>query len=72
MNPALQRIIGVGGDTVPLILAEMRRKPGHWFWALKAITGANPMRSEHAGNLKRMTDDWLAWGNEHGDTNGKR
>lgn len=72
LHPAYQRIIGMGGDAVPLILDELRRKPGHWFWALKAITGANPMRPEHAGNVKRMTADWLAWGDEHGYTNGNR
>ncbi|MCI0387582.1 MAG: hypothetical protein MOB07_02260 [Acidobacteria bacterium] len=39
MHPAYQRIIGLGPDAVPLILRELQRRSGHWFWALKAITG---------------------------------
>ena len=58
-HPAYQKIIGMGEDAVPLLLDEMRLRPGHWFWALKQITGQSPMRPEHAGSLRRMTEDWL-------------
>ena len=36
-HPAYQQIIGMGKDVLPLILAELRREPDHWFWALQAI-----------------------------------
>ncbi len=65
-HPAYQRIVEMGVDAIPLLLHEMEHRPGHWFWALKHITGENPMRPEHAGNLKCMTEDWLAWGKERG------
>lgn len=65
MHPAYQRIIGLGPDAVPLLLAELEREPDHWFWALRAITGENPVLPEHRGKLRLMADDWLAWGKQY-------
>jgi hypothetical protein len=66
MHPAYQEIIGMGLPAVPLILAEMERKPGHWFWALRAMTGIDPTLPEDRGNVRRMTKSWLLWGRERG------
>lgn len=65
-HPSYQRIIGMGEAAVPLLLNELRRKPDHWFMALYAITGANPVPSESEGNVKKMAKSWLAWGSERG------
>ena len=62
MHPAYQRIMGMGSAVVPLILREMQREPDLWFWALKYITGDNPIRPEHRGQIDKMTEDWSAWG----------
>lgn len=66
MHPAYQRIIGMGQPVVPLILRELERDPDHWFWALQAITGANPVPAEDCGNLDQMAAAWVQWGREHG------
>jgi len=66
MHPAYQEIIGMGDIAVPLILRELQQKPGHWFWALRAITGADPILPEERGKLRAMTDTWIQWGKEHG------
>lgn len=66
MHPAYQQIIGMGQDAIPLILAEMKKKPGHWFWALKSITGNDPVPPEQRGRVKKMTEAWLNWGIEQG------
>lgn len=66
MHPAYQQIIGMGMQAVPLILRELEKKPAHWFWALAAITGENPVPSEHAGKITEMTKDWISWGQERG------
>ena len=42
MHPAYQEIIGMGWAAVPLILADLMQNRGHWFWALRAITGDKP------------------------------
>jgi hypothetical protein len=61
MHPAYQQIIGMGRAALPLIMKELRTKPDHWFWALKAITGVDPVSSEDRGNIKRMAHAWLDW-----------
>jgi hypothetical protein len=66
MHPSYQRIIGLGPQVVPLILAEMQREPGHWFWALAALTGENPVPPADRGRVAPMTDAWLKWGRENG------
>jgi len=66
IHPAYQRIIGMGQDAVPLLLNELSKRPNHWFWALRSITGANPVKPEHRGRIKLMAQDWLCWGRDHG------
>jgi hypothetical protein len=61
-NEAYRQIIGMGEDAVPLILADMQVRPARWFWALSAITGENPIVSNHRGNIVEMTRDWIKWG----------
>lgn len=66
MYPAYQQVIGMGKAAIPLILAELKKKPGHWFWALKAITGEEPVLPEQRGRMKQMAEARLRWGKEHG------
>ncbi len=61
-----QRIIGMGTNVVPLILAELQREADHWFWALEAITGENPVPAANAGQVDAAADAWLRWGREKG------
>ena len=66
MNPCYQQIIGLGPQVVPLLLLELEREPEHWFWALKAITGVDPVHPEDRGRIERMAEAWLAWGKDEG------
>jgi len=66
LHPAYQEVIGMGQAALPMILAELAREPGHWFWALRAITGENPVTEEDAGDLLRMRDAWIRLGRERG------
>lgn len=61
-----QRIIGMGWDAVPLILEELRHEPRQWFWALEAITEADPVPPEAAGKVRLMVQAWLEWGKQQG------
>jgi hypothetical protein len=66
MHPAYQQIIGMGPFAIPLILESLEEEPDHWFWALSAITGENPVAESHKGKLQAMTQDWLAWAEQKG------
>ena len=65
-HPAYQRIIGLGEAALPLIFRQMEKKAGHWFRALNAITGADPVSKEIWGNMGKMTEVWLQWGRDQG------
>jgi len=64
MHPAYQQIIGLGNEAVPLLLRELKKEPDHWFWALKAITGVDPVEPIQRGRVKEMAGAWLRWGKE--------
>lgn len=66
MHAAYQRIIGMGPQAVPLILRELEREPDHWFWALTAITGEDPVPAADAGDVGKMAQAWLRFGRERG------
>ena len=66
MHPAYQQIIGLGSEAIPLILQELRKEPNHWFWALKSISGEDPVDEVNRGNIQAMTDAWLLWGKNNG------
>ncbi len=61
-----QQLIGMGMNAVPLILAELKREPDHWFWALEAITGENPVSADDAGDVEASAKAWVAWGDREG------
>jgi hypothetical protein len=65
-HPAYQAIIALGPPVVPLLLEDLKREPAHWFEALKAITGADPVPPADWGRIPAMTAAWLAWGRAQG------
>ena len=66
MHPAYQRIIGMGFAALPLLLRELRDGPRQWFWALKAISGEDPVEPADRGNVRKMREAWLEWGRSRG------
>jgi hypothetical protein len=66
LHPAYQQIIGMGREVVPLLLRELEKKSGRWFWALKSITRQDPVPLELRGKTKEMIKIWLDWGRKNG------
>jgi guanylate kinase len=64
-HPAYVEIIAMGQPAVALILDRLARRRGHWFWALREITGADPVPPTDDGDMVRMSEAWLAWGRQH-------
>src|SRR5262245_53355685 len=64
LHPAYQRIIGLGMRALPLLLAELQECPAQWTWALRAISGEDPVPPSDCGTLRKERDAWLAWGRE--------
>jgi hypothetical protein len=64
LHPAYQSIIGMGPAVVPFILRELRRSPDFWFWALRCVTGENPVTQNMRGDVAAMTKAWLDWGRD--------
>jgi hypothetical protein len=65
-HPAYREIIGMGEEVVPSLLRDLEKEPDHWFAALKAITGAQPVPSEDRGRIDKMAEAWLRWAKDHG------
>ena len=65
-HPAHREIVSMGEPAVPLILERMQSQGGHWFHALRAITGADPISPEERGTIAAMQEAWLDWGGRNG------
>lgn len=66
LHPSYARIIGMGRPVVRLILQSLQKEAADWFYALRAITGANPVTDDMAGDMHRMREAWLKWGSRRG------
>jgi hypothetical protein len=67
-HPAYRAIIALGPAVIPLLLQDLKREPLHWFEALQAITGEDPVSKQDYGRIPTMRDAWLAWGRASGVT----
>ena len=65
-HPTYQEIIRMGQPAVPLILKRMQSRGGHWFQALRQITGSDPVNPKDRGDVAAMQKSWLDWGKRNG------
>ena len=66
--PSYLRIIAMGERALPLILNQLRREgddPDHWFAALEAITGEDPVPENAYGDTVKIAKVWLLWAEEN-------
>ena len=66
LHRSYQEIIGLGRDVLPLILKRLSVEPNHWFWALRAISGEDPVPTADVGRFDAMRRAWLQWGRRRG------
>lgn len=68
-HPSYLRIIGLsrystGNEIERLLLEELEREPDHWFAALAAVTGEDPVQPK--GDFDQAVSAWLEWGRQRG------
>ncbi len=63
--PSYQEIIGMGKPALPLILNELKERPSHLFWALRAISGVDPVPPRDRGRIDKMIKAWIKWGRKN-------
>lgn len=66
LHPSYASIIGMGAQALPYILESMKKEPDDWFYALRSITGDNPVTNDMTGDMRRMTAAWIEWGASRG------
>jgi hypothetical protein len=64
-HPAYPEIIDLGPAVVPFLMRELAANHTHWFEALHAITGANPLAATAGGNIPKMVEAWLRWAKDN-------
>lgn len=60
-NSAYKEIIALGSKTIPWIIRELKKTNDHWFYALKKISGENPINPDNYGIITKMKEDWIKW-----------
>jgi len=68
-HPSYLRIIGLsrystGTEIERLLLEELEREPDHWFPALAAVTGEDPVQP--GDDFDQAVHAWLEWGRRKG------
>lgn len=64
MNLAYLKIIRLGKQAIPLLLAELRDRPGHLFVALHVLSDEDPAHGKTT--FDEAVAAWLKWGRERG------
>lgn len=64
-HPSVTALIGMGREIIPLVLVAMKNN-FHLAYVLHKITGAWPVRDEHAGNAPKIIEAWYNWAKKQG------
>ena len=65
-HEALQQIIKMGPEALPLIFERLRKAPEHWFHALATITEQDPTIEVPPGDIQGLAQAWLQWAEGQG------
>lgn len=58
-------LIGMGQEIIPLVLVAMKDN-FHLAYVMHKITGAWPVKNEHAGNGPKIIESWYRWAKKQG------
>ena len=60
-SPAFAELCNLGPKAIPLIIRELRIRPGFIFLALHVITRENPVPAHARGRVDEAVEAWLSW-----------
>lgn len=60
-NENYKEIIKLDSFVLPSIIEDLRENNNDWLFALRTITGIDPVPKEHQGDFELMKEDWLSW-----------
>lgn len=66
MHESYLSIIGLGEKALPLILQQLAKDGGHWYWALRSIAQVDPVPEADRGHVAKMKEAWMRWGRANG------
>lgn len=61
-DSSYKQIINMGEDAIPFILEDLSKTSSYWFYALKEISGEDPVDNKYRGQIDKMTEAWISWG----------
>lgn len=65
-NDTYLLITSMGKQVIPLILEDLKERGGHWYRALRVLSGEDPVPLEARGDVAQMKRSWIKWGRERG------
>ena len=65
-HPSIKVIVKLGSAALPLVLDEIKYRPSILVGVLEEICGEVPYSAHDSGNIRRICEAWIAWGERNG------
>lgn len=65
-HPSFEALVNNAETIAPLILYELKKQPSHLVWALEEAFHERPYAEADQGNIRAMSEAWVAWGETNG------
>jgi hypothetical protein len=65
-HPSFSAMVKNAELIAPLIIEELKIRPSLLVWVLDDAFADKPYPKSATGNIKEMTDAWIAWAENHG------
>lgn len=65
-HPSFLAMVQNADLITPLIIEELRQSPSQLVWVLDDAYGEQPYAPNSTGNIREMTNAWIAWAERNG------
>jgi hypothetical protein len=67
-HPSFKALVENAKLVLPLIIAELKIRPSLLVWVLDDAIGDSPYPESAVGDIRAMSEAWIAWGESNGFT----